>query len=118
MRRTAALGRAGEDLAAEHLRSLGYEVIDRNWRCREGELDLIAIDDGVLVACEVKTRRSVRFGSPIEAVTPTKLLRLRGLAQAYLAAHDVAVRGVRIDVVGILALPGAQVRVTHLRGVS
>lgn len=118
MRKTDALGRAGEDLAAEHLRSLGYEVIDRNWRCREGELDLIALDDGVLVACEVKTRRGTRFGSPVEAVTPTKLARLRGLAQAYLAAHDLPARGVRIDVVGILAVPGQQVRITHLRGVS
>jgi len=118
MRSTDALGQAGEDLAAEHLRRAGYDVIDRNWRCRAGEIDLIALDDGVLVACEVKTRRGLRFGSPLEAVTPTKLGRLRGLARAYLAAHDLAVRGVRIDVIGILAVPGQQVQVTHLRGVS
>lgn len=118
MRRTAELGKAGEDLAAEHLRGLGYEVIDRNWRCREGELDLVAIDDGVLVACEVKTRRGVRFGSPLEAVTPNKVARLRTLARLYLQAYDLAVRGVRIDVIGVLAPPDAPVQITHLRGVS
>ncbi len=118
MRKTDVLGRAGEDIAADHLRSMGYEVVDRNWRCRAGELDVVALDNGVLVVCEVKTRSGTRFGSPLEAITPTKLGRLRGLAHAYLAAHDLVVRGVRIDVVGILAVPGQEVRIQHLRGVS
>ena len=105
MRRTKVLGNSGEDIAAEFLRELGYEVIDRNWRCREGEVDVVAIDDGVLVVCEVKTRRGLRFGTPLEAVTAEKVARLRRLAQSYLRAYDLSVRGVRIDVVGVLVRP-------------
>ena len=113
-----ALGRAGEDLAATHLVAAGLEIVERNWRCRLGELDLIALDGDVLVACEVKTRRGLRYGTPAEAVTTRKLMRLRQLAREYVATHDVGTHRVRVDVVGVLAVPGQTVRVTHLRGVS
>jgi putative endonuclease len=86
--RRAALGGRGEDAAAEWYRRAGYEVLDRNWRCRDGELDVVAhsADRSVLVFCEVKTRSSNRFGSPFEAVTPAKQRRVRTLATLWLAS--------------------------------
>ena len=72
-----ALGDAGEDAVARWYVAAGYDVVDRNWRCREGELDLVLARRGVLVFCEVKTRRTTAFGVPAEAVTATKQRRLR-----------------------------------------
>jgi putative endonuclease len=79
-------GRLGEALAATLLEAAGLRVVARNWRCREGEIDLIAAGPGLLVFCEVKTRRGHGYGSPAAALTPTKQARLRRLAAAYLAA--------------------------------
>lgn len=97
-----ATGRLGEDLAARHLVEQGLTVLDRNWRCEVGEIDIVARDGDVLVVCEVKTRRSRRFGSPLEAVTPQKAARLRRLAACWVRAHDVRPREIRIDLVGIV----------------
>lgn len=97
-----ALGAAGEARAAAWYRSRGYEVLNRNWRCREGELDLVVSRGGVVVFVEVKTRRSDRYGSPAEAVTPAKQRRIRGLALRYLAETGRRPRRVRFDVVAIL----------------
>ncbi|HEX8803420.1 MAG TPA: YraN family protein [Acidimicrobiales bacterium] len=79
------LGARGEQLAADWYAARGYEVVARNWRCRDGEIDLVVRRDGVLVFCEVKTRTSSRFGVPAEAVTVPKQRRLRALAVRYLA---------------------------------
>jgi putative endonuclease len=98
-----ALGAAGEARAARWYESRGYRVVARNWRCREGELDLVVERRGVLVVVEVKTRRSDRFGTPAEAVTPTKQRRLRELALRYVAATGARPRAIRFDVVSILA---------------
>lgn len=76
------LGRYGEDVAVRHLHDQGLVILERNWRCRAGEIDIVARHGDVLVFCEVKTRRSDRFGSPVEAVTPRKLARMRVLAAA------------------------------------
>ena len=117
MRATQALGEFGERVAAEHLRSDGMEVIAVRWRCRQGEIDLLAVDGGCLVVCEVKTRRSLATGSPLEAVTPVKLDRLRRLAAAWLAEQDRRFTDVRIDVVAVV-LPGrGRAQVEHLRAV-
>ena len=98
-----ALGALGEQAAAEWYESQGYSVADRNWRVREGELDLVLIaSDGAIVFCEVKTRSSDRFGSPLEAVTPTKQRRLRTLAALWLAAHQGIGGEVRFDVAGVM----------------
>src|SRR5665213_2169327 len=67
-----ALGRYGEAFAADYLISAGMTVLDRNWRCRDGEVDIVAVEGDVLVICEVKTRRGVEFGTPLDAVTPAK----------------------------------------------
>ncbi len=113
-----AMGAYGEDLAARHLVAAGMVVLDRNWRCPEGELDLVLRDGAVVVVCEVKTRRDGSCGSPLEAVTEVKLARLRRLTARWLREHDLRVREVRIDLVGIdLSLPPAD-RVDHVRGVG
>lgn len=112
------VGRHGENVVARLLEDGGWQILDRNWRCEHGELDIVAVDGADLVAVEVKTRRSTAFGSPQEAVTGQKLRRLRRLAAAWLAAHERSFAGVRIDVVAVtLPRSGAAV-VEHLRGVG
>lgn len=113
-----ALGSYGERLAARYLEEHGLRVIDRNWRCAHGELDLVARDGDCLVFCEVKTRRSVRFGDPVEAVTRVKASRLRRLAAAWLRSHDVHGGRVRIDVVAILRPSSGPAVVRHVVGVG
>jgi uncharacterized protein (TIGR00252 family) len=80
------LGARGEQRAAEWYTAAGYEIVARNWRCREGEIDIVARRRGELVFCEVKTRTSARFGAPAEAVTVARQRRLRALAARFLAA--------------------------------
>jgi putative endonuclease len=96
------VGRSGEAAVARWYRSAGYEVLDRNWRVREGEIDLVAQRDGTLVFCEVKTRRSTAYGLPIEAITARKQQRLRVLASRWLDAHDHRPREIRFDVASVM----------------
>ena len=116
--RTAALGRYGEDLAAQHLEAAGLRLLDRNWRCREGELDAVAREpDGTLVFVEVKTRSGSGFGEPAEAVSLAKARRIRGLACRGLEAHPASrAAPLRFDVISVLRRRGAAPQVTHLRG--
>jgi putative endonuclease len=110
------LGRFGEDTAAAHLERAGLVLVERNWRCREGEIDIVAIDGRVLVFCEVKTRSTAAFGSPAEAVSPAKLRRLRMLAGRWLHEHPGGWADLRFDVVAVLRTPGG-LEVEHLRAV-
>jgi putative endonuclease len=111
------VGRYGERLAGRHLLARGLVLLDRNWRCPSGELDIVARDGPVLVFVEVKTRRSGRFGVPAEAVGADKARRLRRLAARWLAAHAAGDRReIRFDVVSVL-LGSDTVGVEHLRGV-
>ncbi|MGY1713611.1 YraN family protein [Geodermatophilus sp. SYSU D01106] len=110
------LGSRGESIAATYLTDAGLRVLDRNWRCRDGELDIVARDGAAIVFCEVKTRRATGFGHPVEAVPATKQRRLRTLAQRWLAAHDEHAPDLRFDVVGVLVRPAGPALVTHLRG--
>jgi putative endonuclease len=113
----ATLGRYGEDLAVERLRAAGLEVLVRNWRCRDGEIDVVAREPGVLVFVEVKTRSGAAFGSPAESVTPTKARRVRRLAQLWLAdARPPGEAELRFDVVSVVRRRGYAPQVTHLRG--
>jgi putative endonuclease len=112
---TTELGARGERIAAAYLTDAGLRLIDRNWRCRDGELDIVAREGRALVFCEVKTRRAVGYGHPAEAVTPAKQRRLRLLAQRWLAAHDEHAPDVRFDVVGVLVRRSGPAQVTHLR---
>ena len=111
-----AIGVYGERCAVRHLVAAGLRVVARNWRSEQGEIDIIAYDEDVLVFCEVKTRRSDAFGSPAEAVVPAKARRLRRLAAQWLAEHPGPPREVRFDVVEVHVPPRAAVRVEHLRG--
>jgi putative endonuclease len=97
-----AVGARGEELVAEWYRARGYRVLDRNWRCRAGELDIVAGRDGLVVFCEVKTRSSVAFGVPSEAVTAVKQRRLRTLGVQWLGQSGVRARDVRFDVASVL----------------
>lgn len=116
----AEIGALGEQLAVDHLQSLGLRVIDRNWRCRYGELDVIAADDAARTAVfvEVKTRTSDQFGGVAQAVTPQKVRRLRRLAGLWLAAHDGRWAQVRIDVVGVRIGLRRTPEISHLQGVG
>lgn len=116
MRAEDAVGRYGEQVAARVLVESGMTVLARNWRCAEGEIDIVARDGDTLVVCEVKTRRSSGFGSPLEAVTPSKARRLRRLAALWIRAHGVHPPEVRIDVVGVLRGPRGAAEVEHVRG--
>jgi putative endonuclease len=112
------LGRQGEQLAAEYLEQAGFRVLDRNYRCAEGEIDIVAADHRVLVACEVKTRSSLQYGTPIEAIDAKKLKRLRRLAVRWVLTHGVIFDGLRVDVVGVLKVPGGKFTIEHVRGVG
>jgi putative endonuclease len=113
-----ALGRYGEEVAARHLVESGFAILDRNWRCSAGELDIVARDGDTLVVCEVKTRRGGRFGTPLEAVTPRKMARLRRLTYRWLADRQLRVPEVRFDVVAVLRPERGAAKVVHVRGVS
>jgi putative endonuclease len=116
MRAKAAVGRFGEQLAVEHLERAGLTILDRNWRCPEGEIDIVAAEGDVLVVCEVKTRSGLGFGDPAEAVVATKAARLRRLALRWLAAHSLTWRELRFDVVTVLREHPDPPQVRHLRG--
>ena len=118
--RAAELGRNGEDIAAAHLEAQGWLIIERNWRCPSGELDIVAWDEEAqsLVFVEVKSRSSVAFGQPIEAITWRKLRKLRELSMLWLRASETRARNVRVDGVGVLLSRGAKPELTHVRGIG
>lgn len=115
----AEIGALGEQLAVDHLSSLGMTVLARNWRCRWGELDIIAAERGhsAVVFVEVKTRTTTEFGGIEEAVTPEKARRLRRLASVWLAEHNAHWPDIRIDVVGV-RLGGREPELVHLKGIG
>lgn len=110
------LGQRGERIAERHLVACGMTVVDRNWRCPQGEIDLVLSDGDETVFVEVKTRSSLTYGHPLEAITVVKLARLRRLAAAWCAAHPGADR-IRIDAVAVVAPRGAPATVDHLERV-
>ncbi len=111
-----ALGRAGEQLAAEYLRQHGLVVLERNWQCRAGELDIVATDGDTVVFCEVKTRSGVDYGAPLEAVGPDKVRRIRELAKLWLQDRRLVGCRVRFDVLSVLCPPGEPVRIERAEG--
>ncbi|MGW8380728.1 YraN family protein [Streptomyces sp. ODS28] len=125
--RRGALGRYGEDLAVRRLSQSGLDVLERNWRCREGEIDIVARQADALVVCEVKTRRAARAGlyqHPMDALTPAKAARLRRLASRWLSERWLPqfgmppFGGVRIDLVGVLLAERGAPVVQHAEGVA
>lgn len=117
MRVKDAVGRYGEQRAAEYLQERGLTILARNWRCGDGELDVIAKDGDVLVFCEVKTRSGTRYGDPAEAIDNDKIRRLRLLALRWLASNKPGgpIRSLRFDVVAVVR-HSDRVTIRHIRG--
>lgn len=113
-----ALGAHGEGLAAKYLESHGFEIIERNWRCEHGELDIVAYEPATrtLVFVEVKTRSGVGFGAPLEAVHAGKAHKLYQLAHLWLTARRARASRMRVDAVGVL-LGGPEPEFSHVKGV-
>jgi putative endonuclease len=112
------LGRDGESLAARWLQEQGYTLLQRNWRCAAGELDLIVRQGGTTVFVEVKTRSSTAYGHPFEAITTAKAARLRRLAAEWCRAHGPVPGATRIDAIAVLGARGAAPSIEHLMGVA
>lgn len=118
MRVKDAVGRFGEDVAVGVVEQAGMQVLERNWRCRDGELDIVARDGDALVFVEVKTRSSLACGVPAAAVDRRKVARLRRLAVRWMAEHrdlERFWRTVRFDVVAVVRRASGQPDVQHLR---
>ena len=118
MRAKDVLGRDGEQAAVTYLEGCGFRILDRNWRCADGEIDIVAVERHTFVVCEVKTRSGTRFGTPLEAVGRDKRARLRRLAVRWLTAHGVRFDQVRVDVVGLLRDGAGGFTIEHVRGVG
>ncbi|MGA7051992.1 MAG: YraN family protein [Mycobacterium sp.] len=114
------LGAMGEALAVDHLTKMGLRILNRNWRCRYGELDVIAVDEAnrTVVFVEVKTRTGDSYGGLAHAVTPGKVRRLRRLAGLWLAGQDQRWAAIRIDVIGVRIGRRPTPDITHLQGVG
>ena len=108
------IGALGEDFVAKYLVSKNYEILDRNWRVKEGEIDLVAIsENGVVVFIEVKTRTSITFGHPLEAITRDKAYRLQRLALAWLTVHHRWGFEYRIDAAAVLISKGEKFEIDY-----
>lgn len=116
--RDGTFGAWGEQRAAQHLIDLGWQIVERNWRCELGEIDLIASEpDGTLVFVEVKCRAGTGYGTPLEAITYAKLRRLRDLARRYLQSAEEHPPRIRIDGIGVLRTRDG-VGINHARGLG
>lgn len=115
---TIRLGKYGEITAASWLEDCGYTILETNWRCRYGEIDLIASHNENIVFIEVKTRSNTQFGNPFESITPKKAARLRRLAVMWCQEHKPVCRDIRIDAVGIVCKNNTDVRIEHRQGVA
>jgi len=113
---TKRLGERGEDAAAAYLERAGFTIVERNWRCSAGEIDIIAMDGETVVLCEVKTRRSTSKGSPSDAVTPAKRQRYARLASAYVQEAGLPETEIRFDVIAILVIAEDRALLRHHRG--
>lgn len=118
MRAKDVLGKEGEQAAADYLKERGFRILDRNWRCADGEIDIVAVERHSLVVCEVKTRSGTRYGTPLEAVGRVKRARLRRLAVQWLNAHGARFDQIRIDVLGLLYEDSGGFTIEHVRGVG
>jgi len=109
------LGERGEDAAVAYLERIGFTIVERNWRCPTGEIDIIALDGETLVLCEVKTRKGIGKGTPEDAVTPAKQKRYKRLAAAYIQFAGVETVEIRFDVITLLVLAEDRALLRHHR---
>lgn len=116
------VGLEGEALAASALREQGMQIVARNWRCKLGEIDIVAVELAqgrrTLVFCEVKCRTGLGFGAPLESITHAKLRKLRQLSAQWLVTESVHADDIRLDAIGVLLLPGRPPELTHVRGIG
>jgi putative endonuclease len=116
------IGIRGEDLACAELQRQGMQILERNWRCRLGEIDIVATESGTngltLVFCEVKCRSGLGFGHPLEAITYAKMRTLRQLAAVWMREHRIKASTIRLDAIGVVLAPRADPSVTHVRAVG
>ncbi|TNM41118.1 YraN family protein [Nocardioides albidus] len=111
-----AIGAYGEDVAVRHLVAQGMTLLERNWRCSEGEVDILLREGATLVVCEVKTRTSLVAGTPHEAISPAKLARLMRLGERWVAERGIRPDGIRIDLVAVMRPRRGPAVVEHVRG--
>ncbi len=114
MTRRSLFGKWGEDKAAEYLTKQGYAIIERNYRCRFGEIDIIAVKEGTLTFVEVKTRANLKFGRPAASVTKTKQNKIHSTGFHYLSSCNIKYRGFYFDVIEVLRMNG-ETKLTHLK---
>ena len=116
------IGVHGEDLACAELERQGLQVLERNWRCRLGEIDIVAAEVGdaglTLVFCEVKCRSGLGFGHPLEAITYANMRTLRQLAALWLRQHHLKASSIRLDAIGVVLVPGEPASLTHMKAVG
>lgn len=112
------LGKIGEDIAAIYLQDLGYEILERNFRFKRVELDIVAQSGSTLVFCEVKTRRSLSHGFPSDAITPLKLQHIRTAALHWLGNHQSRHRGIRIDAISVIYCDSEPPTISHIKGIE
>ena len=118
MKAKDVLGRRGEELATAYLESVGMLIVERNWRCPDGEIDIVALDGDALVIAEVKTRRSLAYGHPFEAVGPEKLARLHRLGAAWCGHRGLRIPLRRVDVIAVLDDGVCEPTLEYLKGVG
>lgn len=112
------LGARGEEAACGYLTGHGFLVLARNWRCRYGEVDIVAREGAALVFCEVRTRSGRHRGTPLESITSAKVQRMSLVAQLWLTRFGPHAGPIRCDVLGLLADPCGDLQITHVRGVQ
>ncbi len=116
------IGIRGEDLACAELQRQGMQILERNWRCRLGEIDIVAAESGVhgltLVFCEVKCRSGLGFGHPLEAITYAKMRTLRQLAAVWMREHRTRASAIRLDAIGVVLTPRQEPSLKHVRAVG
>lgn len=112
------LGMLGELMAARYLEMRGYRVLDQNWRCPRGEIDLIVENAGVVIGVEVKTRSDLSHGHPFEAISSMKLRRMRGVLIAWCASQGALVPALRLDAIAIVWSPGKPSTIEHLKAIG
>ncbi|MCX6401518.1 MAG: YraN family protein [Propionibacteriales bacterium] len=111
-----AIGAYGEDVATRHLIGLGMTVLERNWSCADGEVDILLREGTTLVVCEVKTRTSLVAGTPHEAITDAKLARLKRLGERWAEERRIRPAGIRVDLVAVMRPRRGPARVEHVPG--
>lgn len=117
--KASKLGENGEQFVADYLTKIGYQIMSRNWRVREGELDIVARDqNGLIIFVEVKTRTSIVFGDPLESIDRKKLFRIQKLALAWLATNLRLGNPYRIDSAGVIISRSGEITLDYRKGIS